>query len=124
MTTIPNPTAADFKRNAAEAYRLGLLLAEERDGEPYGLAWIRLAEHYRPYKAWYDEAMKASNEAGFVGADAASTIRELERELAAAKAEIGRLKRSLGMAIEAAEQQSWSAISVADRNQLNKDAMT
>jgi hypothetical protein len=30
-------------------------------------------------QSWYDEAMKASNEAGFVGVDAAATIRELAR---------------------------------------------
>lgn len=33
------------------------------------------------YKAWYDEAMVASNEAGYVGASAAETIRRLDAEL-------------------------------------------
>ena len=37
------------------------------------------------YKTWYDEAMCASNEAGFAGVSAADTIRELARELAALK---------------------------------------
>ena len=32
------------------------------------------------YKAWYEEAMVASNEAGFVGASAAETIRALVSE--------------------------------------------
>jgi hypothetical protein len=36
------------------------------------------------YKAWYEEAMNASNEYGFVGLDAAQTIRELARMLAEA----------------------------------------
>lgn len=31
------------------------------------------------YKAWYEEAMVASNEAGFSGMSAAETIRELDR---------------------------------------------
>ena len=33
------------------------------------------------YKVWYEEAMVASNEAGFVGVGAAETIRELDRML-------------------------------------------
>ena len=33
------------------------------------------------YKIWYDEAMVASNEAGFAGASAAQTIRELSAQL-------------------------------------------
>lgn len=37
------------------------------------------------YKVWYEEAMGASNEAGFVGASAADTIRALTRLLAAAE---------------------------------------
>lgn len=31
------------------------------------------------YKAWYEEAMAASNEAGYVGFSAAETIRELDK---------------------------------------------
>lgn len=34
------------------------------------------------YKAWYDEAMVASNEAGFVGLSAAETIRALSAQAA------------------------------------------
>ena len=33
------------------------------------------------YKAWYEEAMVASNEAGYAGASAADTIRDLSRQL-------------------------------------------
>jgi hypothetical protein len=35
------------------------------------------------YKAWYEEAMIASNEAGFAGLSAAETIRELDRMVSA-----------------------------------------
>ena len=35
------------------------------------------------FKAWYEEAMIASNEAGFAGMSAAETIRELDRMVSA-----------------------------------------
>lgn len=50
-----------------------------------GSGWRKrqIAEQGEPvqddYKAWYEEAMAASNEAGYVGLSAAETIRELDK---------------------------------------------
>ena len=44
------------------------------------------------YKAWYEEAMDESNAAGFTGASAAETIRELDRMRREAEAENTRLE--------------------------------
>ena len=85
--------------NLKKAYELGWIQASkwaEREdliadsGSP---AYVREAEaalatqqtQAEDYKTWYDEAMCASNEAGFAGMSAADTIRELARELAALK---------------------------------------
>ena len=85
--------------NLKKAYELGWIQASkwaEREdliddiGSP---TYVREADaaladqqpQVEDYKTWYDEAMCASNEAGFAGVSAADTIRELARELAELK---------------------------------------
>jgi hypothetical protein len=55
---------------AADVRQAAALLAQPADAKPVA----------DDYKSWYDEAMRASNEAGYVGLDAATTIRELVKE--------------------------------------------
>ena len=45
------------------------------------LAMAQRIEELEEYKAWYDEAMVASNVAGFVGMSAAETIRAQDDQL-------------------------------------------
>jgi hypothetical protein len=51
------------------------------------------------YKAWYEEAMVASNEAGFAGLDAAQTIRELAAQPKVLRAQRDHARASLDRAV-------------------------
>lgn len=71
----------------------GANLRTERYGEPWRehvgdgliLAMAQEIESLREYKAWYVEAMCASNAAGYVGLSAAQTITALAEEVTSHK---------------------------------------
>lgn len=66
---------------ATEAYRYGEPWGRSFVGDNLFHAMLNEIEHLKEYKSWYDEAIEASNEAGFACMAAADVIRYQESEI-------------------------------------------
>lgn len=64
-----------------EAYRYGEPWDRSFVGDKLFHAMLNEIEHLKDYKSWYDEAIEASNEAGFACMTAADVIRYQESEI-------------------------------------------